>query len=473
MRRQLPVTGKGGLTQRLVVRQSARSLTDYAPNTPSPLDRARRKAYWRLLPLVFVCYVVAYIDRANVSIAKLTMSQSLPDFNDGVIGFGSGIFYLGYILLEIPGALIVERWGARRWIARIMVTWGLMAALTAAVKTPHEFYSVRFFLGLAEAGFFPGVMVYLTHWFPSRDRTRALALLIMGQPMAQIISPKITNAIMTLHAGGLAGWQWVYLLWGVPAVVLGILVWFVMSDRPAQARWLTPEERDALVAELDREKALRAPKTHQPLLSFFKNPKVLLLTAAYFCTVSASMGFELFMPSILKDWYKFDVNKITWLVMLPPMLAIAGVWFVGWNADRLKERRWHALVPVFLSLLALALSPLTRGTQSYSIVLTMICFMIAAAGLKAYQPAFWSLPSLFLTSTAAAGSIGLINCVGNIGAFYGQTLLGKMGESHRLLHRWPLLALRVHGRFSHYHLLPRPWSPGSRWEKVSCDDSSG
>jgi len=411
------------LTCRPLIRQSGGRLSN-PTQTPSALDRARLKAYWRLLPLVFVCYVVAYIDRANVSIAKLTMSQSLPAFNDAVIGFGSGVFYLGYILLEIPGALIVERWGARRWIARIMITWGIMAALTAVVKTPPQFYTVRFFLGLAEAGFFPGVMVYLTHWFPNRDRSRALALLIMGQPTAQIVSPKITNALMSVHALGLAGWQWVYIFWGIPAIALGVYVWLVMTDRPAQAKWLTVEERDALVAELEREKTLRAPKAHQSLFSFFKNPKVLLLTTAYFCTVSASMGFELFMPSILKDWYKFDVGKITWLVMLPPMLAIVGVLFVGWNADRLKERRWHTLVPVSLSLIALAVAPLTRGTQGYNIYLTMVCFMVAAAGLKAYQPAFWSLPSLFLSSTAAAGSIGLINCVGNIGAFYGQTLLG-------------------------------------------------
>jgi len=236
------------LTCWLIVGQSGVSLTALDPHTPSPLDRARHKAYWRLLPLVFVCYVIAYVDRANVSIAKLTMVQSLPAFNDAVIGFGSGIFYLGYILLEIPGALIVERWGARRWIARIMITWGIMAALTAAVTTPHQFYTVRFFLGLAEAGFFPGVMVYLTHWFPSRDRSRALALLIMGQPTAQILSPKITNALMSVQALGLAGWQWVYIFWGIPAVALGVYVWIAMTDRPAQAKWLTPEERDALVA---------------------------------------------------------------------------------------------------------------------------------------------------------------------------------------------------------------------------------
>lgn len=390
----------------------------------SPLDRARRKAYWRLLPLVFICYVVAYIDRSNVSIAKLTMANSLPAFTNEVIGFGAGLFFVGYFLLEIPGSLIVEKFGARRWIARIMITWGIMAALTAVVKTPHQFYAVRFLLGLAEAGFFPGIIIYFTHWFPNRDRARALSCLIIAQPAAQIFSLKITNEIMGWTAFGLEGWQWVYIFWGIPAVVLGIIVWLKLSDRPADAHWLSIEERTALEDELQKEKAEQVSSHRLSLKHALCNPKVLLLTLAYFCAVSASLGFELFMPSILQDWYKLNLNTITWLAMLPPILALAGVVFIGWSSDRMHERRWHALVPVMLSLVALALAPLTRGTSSYT--LTIICFMIAAAGLKAYQPAFWSLPSLFLTGTAAAGSIGLINSVGNLGAFYGQTLLGKM-----------------------------------------------
>ncbi len=395
-----------------------------AISTLGALDSARRKAYWRLLPLVFIAYMVAYIDRANVSIAKLTMLQSLPAFTNDVIGFGSGIFYLGYILPEIPACLIIEKWGARRTIARIMVMWGVIAALTAAVKTPHEFYTVRFLLGAAEAGFFPGIIIYLTHWFPSRDRARALSFLIIAQPAAQLFSLKISNALMGWTLFGLAGWQWVYIVWGIPAVVLGIVVWFVLTDRPARATWLNEAEKTALETELEKERAQRAAGPRMSILQVLINPRVLLLTLAYFCTVSASLGFELFMPSILKDWYHLDLNTITWLAMLPPALAIAGVMFVGWNSDRTKERRWHTLTPVILSLVALALAPLTRGTASYT--LTIVCFMIVAAGLKSYQPAFWSLPSLFLTGSAAAGSIGLINSIGNIGAFYGQSLLGKM-----------------------------------------------
>ncbi len=241
-------------------------MTSSQPGANPALDRARQKAYWRLLPLLFFCYVIAYVDRANVSLAKLTMSQDLPAFNDDVIGIGAGVFFLGYFLLEIPGSLIVERWGARRWICRIMLTWGVMAALTALVRTPTQFYSVRFLLGLAEAGFFPGVIVYLTHWFTARDRARAVAFFIVATPTAQILSPKITNLILpigtdeivngvTVHHAellGMEGWQWVYIFWGVPAVVLGALVFFMLTDRPADAKWLHAEERAALEDELAR-----------------------------------------------------------------------------------------------------------------------------------------------------------------------------------------------------------------------------
>src|SRR6187549_1900469 len=212
----------------------------------SALDRARRKAYWRLIPLCFISYVIAYVDRSNVAIAKLTMTRDLPHFDNAVIGFGAGVFFIGYFLLEIPGTLIIERWSARKWLARIMVTWGLMAALTAAITAPWHFYVVRFLLGLAEAGFFPGVIVYLTHWFPARDRARALAYFLVATPCAQILSPKISNALlkigtdetingMAVHRPelfGFEGWQCVYIFWGLPAIVLGVVVFFLLKDRP-------------------------------------------------------------------------------------------------------------------------------------------------------------------------------------------------------------------------------------------------
>ncbi len=393
------------------------------------LNRARSKAYWRLLPLLFISYMIAYVDRQNVAVAKLTMTKDLPGFDNAVIGFGAGIFFLGYFLLEIPGTLMVERWSARKWICRIMITWGLMAGLTAAVRTPTQFYTVRFFLGLAEAGFFPGVVVYLTHWFPSRDRARALATFLVATPFAQIISPKISNELLKIGMNadhplvlGMRGWQWVYMFWAVPAVLIGFFVIFWLTDKPRHAKWLTPEEREALEAELEREKAQTNRGKRMTLLEALRHPKVLLLALAYFCTVSGSQSIEFFMPSILQSWYDLKLDKLTWLIILPPVLAMICQLAMGWSSDHFKERRWHAIVPILLSATALGLLPQTQG----QLVWTMVLLMVAFAGFKAYMPAFWALPTLFLTEVAAAGSIGLINSIGNLGGFFGPSLMGKV-----------------------------------------------
>lgn len=410
---------------------------------PSALDRARTKAYRRLLPLLFLCYVVAYVDRNNLSIAIETMRKDLPAFNQDVLGTGAGIFFLGYFLLEIPGSILVEKWSARKWISRIMISWGIVAALTAAVKTPSQFYVVRFILGLAEAGFFPGVIIYLTHWFPSRDRARALSWFLIGTPVAQAASPLISypllyigttevkNGVTIVHPQvlGLQGWQWVYIGWGIPAVVLGVLVLFFLTDRPRQANWLQPDEREALENELEREKAAHVGGRHMKLLDAFRQPKVLMLCLAYFFIVTGNYGVEFFLPSILDEWYKLEKSQRMWLLTLPAAGSLAGQLFIGWSSDRTKERRVHAAAPIFLGATALSLTVLTR----HPLPVMMVLFTLAAAGLKAYLPAFWSLPSLFLTSTAAAGSVGLINSVGNLGGFVGPKAMGWLNETMK---RW-------------------------------------
>jgi ACS family tartrate transporter-like MFS transporter len=402
----------------------------------TPLQRAQRKARWRLLPVLFLCYVIAYVDRTNVAIAKLTMTRDLPGFDNAVIGFGAGVFFIGYFLLEIPGTLIVERWSARKWICRIMLTWGLMAALTAAVKTPFQFYAVRFLLGLAEAGFFPGVIVYLSHWFPVRERARAMASFMIATPVAQIVSPKISSALLRIGTTetvngtvvhhpewlGLEGWQWVYIAWGIPAVVLGMLVLVALTDRPGQAKWLSAEERDALEAELDKERQLVRTGRRMTVLQALGHPKVLLLALAYFCTVTGSYGVEFFMPSILHQWYALNFSTLTSLVILPPILGLAGQLVNSWSSDRMQERRLHAVIPIVLGACSLAAIPFTRG----NLLLTIACFMLAFAGFKSYLPVFWTMPGLMLTEAAAAGSIGLINSLGNLGGFLGPFLLGKI-----------------------------------------------
>ena len=273
-----------------------------------PLDSARIKAYLRLIPILFICYINAYIDRNNVANAKLTMEEDMPHFDASVFGFGGGIFFLGYFLLEIPGSLIVERWSARKWICRIMVTWGILAAMTAFVKTPTQFYLVRFFLGMAEAGFFPGVIVYLSHWFPQKDRARAISYFLIASPIAMIIGPAVSQLFIDIGRTatidgvevtyptlfGFKGWQWIYIFWGIPAVLVGLFVLFGLTDRPHQAGWLTQEEKEALESELNREKAMHHASKHMSVLQGLMDPKVLLLSLAYFGIVTANYGIELF-----------------------------------------------------------------------------------------------------------------------------------------------------------------------------------
>jgi ACS family tartrate transporter-like MFS transporter len=405
------------------------------------LDRARSKAYIRLLPLLFLSYAIAYVDRINVSLAKLQMSKDLPEFDNAVIGFGAGVFFIGYFLLEIPGTLIVEKWSARKWISRIMISWGLVAALTAFIKTPFQFYGVRFLLGLAEAGFFPGVIVYLTHWFPVRDRARALSWFFIATPVAQLASPRISYFLLrigttetfgnvTIHHPallGMQGWQWMYIAWGIPAVILGILVFLHLPDWPREAHWLTPDERDALERELTHEKEQhKHGRRHMTVLQALQHPSVLLLAAAYFFVVTASYGVEFFLPSILEKWYDLPLSRLTWLVLIPPIGGLVGQLSVGWSSDRTGERRLHGSLPIYLGAIALGCTLLIPASLSFNWRLTaaVSLFTIALLGLKAYMPAFWAMPSLLLTEAAAAGSIGLINSVGNLGGFVGPSLLG-------------------------------------------------
>jgi ACS family tartrate transporter-like MFS transporter len=300
-----------------------------------------------------------------------------------------------------------------------------------------QFFAVRFLLGLAEAGFYPGVIVYLTHWFPRRDRTRTLAWFFIGTPVAAIIGPLISERIMAIGergnpmVWGMVGWQWVFIGWGIPAVLLGIVTLFYLTDRPRQATWLNDEERSALENTLEREKHEQKQRVgHMSIGQALSNPKVLALAAAYFFVVTGSYGVELYMASIIKDWYGLDVKKIAYAIVIPAIGALIGQRLIGWNSDRTDERRWHASLPIILGSLALALIPGSNGT----LWLTIGLFTLAMIGMKAYLPAFWALPSLFLTESAAAASIGLINSFGNLGGWIGPWVVGvvkeKTGEYH-------------------------------------------
>lgn len=404
----------------------------------SLLNRVIIKAYWRLLPILFLSYIIAYVDRNNVSLAKLKMINDLPAFQyrtETIFAFGQAGFFIGYLLLEIPGTLLVEKWSARKWICRIMITWGILAALTAVVSQPWHFYLLRFLLGLAEAGFFPGVIVYLTHWFPAQARARALSLFLIATPVAQFISPKISYYILRMGTVEnnisystlfkLKGWQWMYIAWGVPAVILGIFVLFFLTDRPKDAHWLNEEERYVLESELSFELERRqAVGGHLTVLQALREIKVLLLSAAYFFIVTGNYGVELFLPTILRDWYGLSDALLTWLLMIPPLGALIGMLIIGYSSDRTKERRFHAAIPILIGAIGLGLT-LIRPQPLTTII---ILFTLTSIGTKAYLPAFWSLPSLFLSESAAAGSIGFINSIGNIGGGVGPIILGVLKD---------------------------------------------
>lgn len=404
----------------------------------SPLDRARRKAYARLIPFVFLCYAIAYIDRANVALAKITMSKDLG-FDDEIFGWGYGLFFVGYVLLEVPGALLVERWSARKMISRIMVSWGIVTALTALVKTPFQFYAMRVLLGVAEAGFFPGAIVYLTHWFPSRDRARALALLVIAAPIAQMFSMRVSAPI--LHIGttetvngiavttpplwGMNGWQLTYIVWAIPAVVMGVIVFFKLTDRPAQARWLKDDERAALEAELARERAASGVAQHMTVGQALRNPAVLLLALTNFLVTSAHYGIEAFQPTILAKWFNLSLTSISWAAMPSFVAILVGQLTVGWSSDRRGERWFHTCVPLFWGACVLILTMLFRANYA----LTIVLFALAVLGVRSYLTPFYTLPKLFLAGPAAAGAIGFINAVANLGGLVGPSTLGKLSKS--------------------------------------------
>jgi ACS family tartrate transporter-like MFS transporter len=385
--------------------------------------RTRRKTMWRLLPFLILLYVVAYLDRVNVSFAALEMRADLG-FSAEVYGFGAGIFFIGYVLLEIPGTLLVERWSARLWISRIMITWGILATLTGFVETATQFYWIRFLLGVGEAGFFPGVIVYLSHWFRERDRGKAVGIFAAAIPISSIIGAPLSGLLLGVHWLDLAGWRWIFILEGFPAVLLGFVVLYYLTDRPHQARWLEPEEREWLEAELERERRAKpaAPHGIADALRQLKRPQVLLLSIVYFGAMTGGYGFGLWLPTMVKALSGLPDLAVTGIAALPYLAGLLAMLFVGWSSDRTGERRWHAAVPLFVASLGLVLSTLLRD----NVALSIAAFCLVGAGLYGFYPSFWALPSSILTGSAAAAAIGMINSLGNTGGFAGPYIVGRI-----------------------------------------------
>ncbi len=386
-------------------------------------DAIYRKAMWRFMPLLCLCLVAAYLDRVNVGFAKLTMLDDLG-FSNAVYGMGAGIFFLGYFLFEVPSNALLHKIGARIWIARIMITWGIIGAAMAFVTTPMQFYVLRFLLGVAEAGFIPGVMYFLSCWFPSARRGRVLALLLAAVPLSSVIGGPLSGAILVSFAGtaGMKGWQWLFLIETIPSIVLGIAVLKMLVDRPSDARWLDAQEAAMVEEDLAQEAARN--QSHAGFASAFKSPLVWQLSMAYFCIVSSVYVLIFWLPTLIKQHGVNDPVQIGWLTAIPYFAAIVVSIWNNARADRLRERRWHTAVPCFVTAVGLALSWLHFD----SLALTMLVLTVAAAAASTTQAAFWSVPPTFLSGAAAAAGLALINSLGNVGGMVSTSVVGLITD---------------------------------------------
>ena len=384
-------------------------------------ERTRRRVAWRLLPFLFVLYIIAFLDRVNVGYAGLEMARALR-FSDRVFGLGAGIFSIGYFLFEIPGAIIVERWSARKWIARILIVWGFVTVLVAAVHTPRQFYAARFLLGVGEAGFFPGLIVYLTHWFRYEDRAKAGAMFMAAIPMSSIIGSPFAGWILSHHWRGMPGWRWLFVMEGIPAVIFGCITLFYLTDWPAEAKWLPADEKKWLTDELRREKEAKTHRKSYTVWQALRMPEVLLLTVVYFLAIIGIYGFVIWFPTIVKRATGYSDTVVTLLAALPYVAGLGAMLLNGWHSDRTGERRWHTAFPLFVGTAALGL---TLAMPS-NLWVDFAAMIIAGACTTAFMPSFWALPTELLTASAAAASIGLINSVGNLGGFLGPYMIGYL-----------------------------------------------
>jgi ACS family tartrate transporter-like MFS transporter len=388
-------------------------------------DRAAsavRKASRRLIPFLVLCYAVNFLDRVNVGFAGLAMNEDLG-FTPEVFGFGAGIFFVGYILFEIPSNLALHRFGARIWIARIMISWGLVATAMGFITDTTSFYALRFLLGVAEAGFFPGIILYLTYWFPREERARIVSLFMTAVPLATVVGGPLSGALLGLHGlGGVEGWRWLFVIEGVPAVLLGLIALRFLTDRPKDADWLEPEEGRALEERLEAEAQDTRVHGHAGILEALTNPRVIQLGLLYFCIVVGLYGIGFWMPQVIQT-FGLTPLRIGFLTAIPYLFASIAMVVWGAHSDRTGERIFHVALPLLLAAFAFAWSAFTGPLG-----LTLVALTLATLGIYAAIGTFWSLPTAILTGTGAAAGLALVNSMGNLGGLAGPYIVGVIRE---------------------------------------------
>lgn len=390
--------------------------------TAEPTDALYRRVTLRLIPFIFVCYLFNYIDRVNVGFAKLQMLDALH-WSETVYGLGAGIFFIGYVLCGVPSNLALTRFGPRRWIGLIMILWGALSTALLLVNTPLQFYAVRLLTGAAEAGFFPGIVLYLSQWYPDRRRGRIMALFMSAIPVSGLVGGPFSGWILGHFAagqGGLAAWQWMFLLQGVPTVLLGALAFVMLSDSVATTRWLNPAERQQLQAELDADARNRPARSSASLKAVFAEPLVWVLGFIYFCIQSGVYAINFWLPSIIKTLGFADPQVIGWLSAIPYLLAGVFMLYVGRSADLRRERRWHLVVPMLMGAAGL----LIAVNFAHQPALALLGLSIATMGALTGLPMFWPLPTAYLSAGVAAGGLAIINSVGQMAGFVSPYVVG-------------------------------------------------
>ncbi len=393
--------------------------------------RVMRKVAWRLSPFLGLLYFVNYLDRTNIGFAGPHGMNADLGLDKAAFGLASGIFFIGYLLLEVPSNLALHKIGARRWIARILISWGIIAAAMAFVPNAGTLYALRFLLGIAEAGFFPGIILYLTFWFPKRERARAVALFMVAVPLSSVFGAPLSAWLIDIGHGTLFhldGWRFMFLIQGLPAVVLGICCWFYLTDRPKDARWLEPDERDWLQNEMDTEQAETGRRYHYPLRKALTEPRILALAFVYFGIVYGLYAVGFFLPTIIAGFQQtfntsYSVLEQGFIVAIPYVFGAVAMYFWAQHGDRTRERVWHVALPAIIGGIAI---PVALYLQSP--FATMIAVTICTMGICSALPTFWPLPTMFLTGAAAAGGIALINALGNLAGFVGPYVTGWLTD---------------------------------------------